>query len=152
MKRNQSQTKRSSRSIPKCFGSEWGRSISKYRKDQIVYTQGEPTILLIFRAVGQEDRRSEQGEAVVGLFGTGIFGEGDDRSTAASGTVRAMADWYRTITKADVTRGSTKNRRLPSFYRALRLATGVEEDLVINCSIERKAAGTDASALANFGK
>src|SRR5450631_3639605 len=57
-----------------------GRSISNYRKDQIIYTQGEPADSVFYIQSGKVKKTvvSEQGkEAVVGVFGTGdFFGEG----------------------------------------------------------------------------
>src|SRR4030095_3249695 len=57
-----------------------GRAISEYRKDQIVYAQGEPADSVFYIQSGKVKKTvvSEQGkEAVVALLGTGdFFGEG----------------------------------------------------------------------------
>src|ERR1700692_3171374 len=57
-----------------------GRVISDYRKDQIVYTQGDPADSVFYIQSGKVKRTvvSEHGkEAVVALLGTGdFFGEG----------------------------------------------------------------------------
>src|SRR6266404_1521437 len=67
---------------PKVFLSKvnGGRAISDYRKDQIVYTQGEPADSVFYIQSGKVKKTvvSEQGkEAVVALLETGdFFGEG----------------------------------------------------------------------------
>ena len=67
---------------PKAFLSKvnGGRSISDYRKDQIVYTQGEPADSVFYIQSGKVKKTvvSELGkEAVVALLGAGdFFGEG----------------------------------------------------------------------------
>jgi len=67
---------------PKAFLSKvnGGRAISDYRKDQTVYTQGEPADSVFYIQSGKVKKTvvSEQGkEAVVALLGTGdFFGEG----------------------------------------------------------------------------
>src|ERR1700682_5875488 len=67
---------------PKVFLSKvnGGRAISDYRKDQNVYTQGEPADSVFYIQSGKIRKTvvSEQGkEAVVALLGTGdFFGEG----------------------------------------------------------------------------
>ncbi|MFZ2078449.1 MAG: cyclic nucleotide-binding domain-containing protein [Xanthobacteraceae bacterium] len=67
---------------PKVFLSKvnGGRAISDYRKDQIVYTQGEPADSVFYIQSGKVKKTviSEQGkEAVVAILGTGdFFGEG----------------------------------------------------------------------------
>src|SRR6266852_4261471 len=67
---------------PKVFLSKvnGGRAISDYRKDQIVYTQGEPADSVFYIRSGKVKKTvvSEQGkEAVVAVLGTGdFFGEG----------------------------------------------------------------------------
>src|SRR5260370_17919501 len=57
-----------------------GRAISDYRKDQIVYRQGEPADSVFYIQSGKVKKTviSDQGkEAVVALLGTGdFFGEG----------------------------------------------------------------------------
>src|SRR6202163_3504739 len=87
-----------------------GRAISNYRKNQIVYTQGQPADSVFYIQSGKVKKTvvSEQGkEAVVGLFGTGdFFGEGCMTGQPLRlGTVRAMAESVIVrIAKADVTR------------------------------------------------
>jgi CRP/FNR family transcriptional regulator, cyclic AMP receptor protein len=67
---------------PKVFLSkvDGGRTISDYRKDQIVYGQGDLADCVFFIQSGKVKKTvvSEQGkEAVVALLGTGdFFGEG----------------------------------------------------------------------------
>src|SRR6202451_2736810 len=67
---------------PKVFLSKvnGGRAIADYRKDQVVYTQGEPADAVFYIQSGKVKKTvlSEQGkEAVVALLGTGdFFGEG----------------------------------------------------------------------------
>src|SRR5258706_14522468 len=67
---------------PKVFLSKvnGGRAISDYRKDQIVYTQGEPADSVFYIQIGKVKKTvvSEHGKkAVVALLGTGdFFGEG----------------------------------------------------------------------------
>src|ERR1022692_3426454 len=67
---------------PKVFLSKvnGGRAISDYRKDQIVYRQGDPADSVFYIQSGKVKKTvvSEHGkEAVVALLGTGdFFGEG----------------------------------------------------------------------------
>jgi CRP/FNR family cyclic AMP-dependent transcriptional regulator len=67
---------------PKAFLSKvnGGRAVSDYRKDQIVYRQGEPSDSVFYVQSGKVKQTvlSEHGkEAVVALLGTGdFFGEG----------------------------------------------------------------------------
>jgi CRP/FNR family transcriptional regulator, cyclic AMP receptor protein len=96
---------------PKAFLSEvnGGRAISNYRKDQIVYTQGESADSVFYIQSGKVKTTvvSERGkEAVVSLLGTGdFFGEGcltGQRLRLA--TVSAMTESVIVrITKADTT-------------------------------------------------
>src|SRR5476649_2458561 len=87
-----------------------GRSISNYRKDQTVYTQGAPIYSVFYIQSGKVKKTvvSEQGkEAVVGLFGSGdFFGEGClTGQPLRLGTVRAMTECVIVrITKANITR------------------------------------------------
>src|SRR5438876_5642934 len=66
---------------PKVFLSKvnGGRAISDYRKDQVVYTQGQPADSVFYIQSGKVKKTviSEHGkEAVVALLGTGdFFGE-----------------------------------------------------------------------------
>jgi CRP/FNR family transcriptional regulator, cyclic AMP receptor protein len=67
---------------PKAFLSKvnGGRAISDYRKDQIVFRQGDPADAVFYIRSGKVKKTvvSEEGkEAVVALLGTGdFFGEG----------------------------------------------------------------------------
>src|ERR1700684_4083941 len=84
-----------------------GRSISDYRKGQIVYTQGEPADSVFYTQSGKVRKTvvSEQGkEAVVALLGTGdFFGEGClTGQPLRLATVSAMTECVIVrITKAD---------------------------------------------------
>src|SRR6202795_3433553 len=87
-----------------------GRSISNYRKDQIVYTQGEPADSVFYIQSGKVKKTvvSEQGkEAVVALFGTcDFFGEGClTGQPLRLATVSAMTKCMIVrISEADITR------------------------------------------------
>src|SRR5664279_1813004 len=67
---------------PKVFLSKvnGGRTVSKYRKNQVVYRQGEPADAVFYIQTGKAKKTviSEQGkEAVVAVLGPGdFFGEG----------------------------------------------------------------------------
>jgi CRP/FNR family transcriptional regulator, cyclic AMP receptor protein len=138
-----------------------GRSISNYRKDQTVYTQGAPADAVFYIQSGKVKKTvvSKQGkEAVVGLFGTGdFFGEGCMTGQPLRlGTVRAMAESVIVrITKADVTRVIHEEPAFAELFIAHLLARNsrVEEDLVdqlFNSSEKRLA--RILLLLANFGK
>jgi CRP/FNR family transcriptional regulator, cyclic AMP receptor protein len=79
--------------LPKVNG---GRAISDYRKDQIVYTQGEPADSVFYIQSGKVKKTvvSEQGkEAVVALLGTGdFFGEGCDIRTITHSVIAETVD------------------------------------------------------------
>ena len=97
---------------PKVFLAkvDGGRSISGYRKDQIVYTQGEPADSVFYIRSGKVKQTvvSEQGkEAVVALLETGdFFGEGClTGQPLRLATVSAVAESVIVrITKAGITR------------------------------------------------
>src|SRR5260221_12294981 len=97
---------------PKVFLSKvnGGRAISDYRKDKIVYTQGEPADSVFYIQSGKVKKTvvSEQGkEAVVALLGNGdFFGEGCLSGQALRlVTVSAMTECVIVqIIKADSTR------------------------------------------------
>jgi CRP/FNR family transcriptional regulator, cyclic AMP receptor protein len=138
-----------------------GRSISNYRKDQIVYTQGQPADSVFYIQSGKVKKTvlSEQGkEAVVALFGTGdFFGEGClTGQPLRLGTVTAMAESVIVrITKVDVTRVIHEEPAFAELFIAHLLARNsrVEEDLVdqlFNSSEKRLA--RMLLLLANFGK
>jgi CRP/FNR family cyclic AMP-dependent transcriptional regulator len=148
---------------PKAFLSEvnGGRAISNYRKDQIVYTQGESADSVFYIQSGKVKTTvvSERGkEAVVSLLGTGdFFGEGcltGQRLRLA--TVSAMTESVIVrITKADTTRVIHKEPAFAELFIAHLLARNlrVEEDLVdqlFNSSEKRLA--RVLLLLANFGK
>jgi CRP/FNR family transcriptional regulator, cyclic AMP receptor protein len=86
-----------------------GRAISAYRKDQIVYTQGEPADSVFYIQSGKVEKTvvSEQGkEAVVALLGTGdFFGEGClTGQSLRLATVSAMTECViARIAKVDIT-------------------------------------------------
>src|ERR1700722_15767259 len=84
---------------PKVFLSKvnGGRAISDYRKDRIVYRQGDPADSVFYIRSGKVKSTvvSEQGkEAVVALLGTGdFFGEGClTGQPQRLGTVSAMTE------------------------------------------------------------
>jgi len=148
---------------PKVFLSKvnGGRTISDYRKDQIVYSQGDPADFVFFIQSGKVKKTvvSEQGkEAVVALLGTGdFFGEaclaGEVRRLA---TVSAMTkSVIARISKADITRVIHEEPAFAELFISHLLARNsrVEEDLVdqlFNSSEKRLA--RVLLLLANFGK
>ncbi len=138
-----------------------GRSISNYRKDQTVYTQGAPADAVFYIQSGEAKRTvvSEQGkEAVVALYGTGdFFGEGClTGQPLRLGTVRAMTECVIVrITKADVIRVIHDEPAFAELFIAHLLARNsrVEADLVdqlFNSSEKRLA--RILLLLAHFGK
>jgi CRP/FNR family cyclic AMP-dependent transcriptional regulator len=148
---------------PKVFLSKvnGGRAISDYRKDQIVYRQGDPSDSVFFIQSGKVKKTviSEQGkEAVVALLGIGdFFGEG-----CLAGEVRRLATVSAMtksvivqISKADITRVIHEEPAFAELFIAHLLARNsrVEEDLVdqlFNSSEKRLA--RVLLLLANFGK
>ena len=148
---------------PKVFLSkvDGGRAISDYRKDQNVYTQGEPADSVFYIQSGKVRKTvvSERGkEAVVPLLGTGdFFGEGclagQPRRLA---TVSAMTECVIVrIAKADIIRVIHNEPTFAELFIAHLLARNsrVEEDLVDQLfnSSEKRLART-LLLLANFGK
>src|ERR1700693_6329364 len=138
-----------------------GRSISNYRKDQIVYTQGQPADSVFYIQSGKVKKTvlSEQGkEAVVALFGTGdFFGEGCMTGQPLRlATVRAMTECViARIAKTDVIRVIHEEPAFAELFIAHLLARNsrVEEDLVdqlFNSSEKRLA--RMLLLLAHFGK
>ncbi|MGC1357906.1 MAG: cyclic nucleotide-binding domain-containing protein, partial [Xanthobacteraceae bacterium] len=87
-----------------------GRSVSDYRKDQIVFRQGDPADAVFYIQSGKAKRTviSEQGkEAVVAILGAGdFFGEGClAGETLHLSTVSALTKCtIARISKADITR------------------------------------------------
>jgi CRP/FNR family cyclic AMP-dependent transcriptional regulator len=138
-----------------------GRTIADYRKDQIVYRQGDPAEFVFFIQSGKVKKTvvSEQGkEAVVALLGAGdFFGEG-----CLAGEVRRLATVsamtkcvIAQISKADITRVIHEEPAFAELFIAHLLARNsrVEEDLVdqlFNSSEKRLA--RILLLLANFGK
>jgi len=148
---------------PKVFLSKanGGRAISKYQKNQIVYTQGESADAVFYIQSGKVKKTvvSEQGkEAVVALLGTGdFFGEGcmsgQPRRLA---TVTAMTECViARISKADITRVIHEEPAFAELFISHLLARNVrvEADLVDQLfnSSEKRLART-LLLLANFGK
>src|SRR6266446_7653105 len=148
---------------PKVFLSKvnGGRAISDYRKDQIVYTQGEPADSVFYIQSGKVKKTvvSEQGkEAVVALLETGdFFGEGClTGQPLRLATVSAVTECViARISKADITRVIHEEPAFAELFIAHLLARNsrVEEDLVDQLfnSSEKRLART-LLLLANFGK
>jgi CRP/FNR family transcriptional regulator, cyclic AMP receptor protein len=143
---------------PKVFLSKvnGGRAISKYLKDELVFTQGEPadSVFVVKKTVV-----SEQGkEAVVALLGTGdFFGEGClTGEPLRLATVSAMTECVIVrISKADITRVVHEEPAFAELFIAHLLARNIrmEEDPVdqlFNSSEKRLA--RVLLLLANFGK
>ena len=138
-----------------------GRSIGKYRKDQIVFSQGDPADAIFYIQKGKAKVTvvSEQGkEAVVAILGPDdFFGEGclagQPRRMA---TVSTMAEGlFMRLEKASVVRVIHDEPTFSEMFIAHLLARTirVEEDLVdqlFNSSEKRLA--RMLLLLANFGK
>ena len=148
---------------PKVFLSKvnGGRVISAYRKEKIVYRQGEPADSVFYIQSGKVKTTviSEQGkEAVVALLGAGdFFGEGClTGQPLRLSTVTAMTESVVVrITKADITRVIHEEPAFAELFISHLLARNsrVEEDLVdqlFNSSEKRLA--RVLLLLANFGK
>ena len=138
-----------------------GRATSDYRKDQVVYRQGDPADSVFFIQSGKVKKTvvSEQGkEAVVAVLGTGdFFGE---RCLAGHvlrlATVSAMTKCViARISKVDITRVIHEEPAFAELFISHLLARNsrVEEDLVDQLfnSSEKRLART-LLLLANFGK
>jgi CRP/FNR family transcriptional regulator, cyclic AMP receptor protein len=148
---------------PKAFLSKvnGGHSLSDYRKNQIVYTQGDPadSVFYIHKGKAKITVLSEQGkEAVVALLGPeDFFGEGclagQPRRMA---TASAMTDCsIARMAKEDVVRVIHEQPAFSELFISHLLARNirVEEDLVdqlFNSSEKRLA--RVLLLLANFGK
>jgi CRP/FNR family cyclic AMP-dependent transcriptional regulator len=138
-----------------------GRSIGKYRKDQIVFSQGDPADAIFYIQKGKAKVTvvSEQGkEAVVAILGPDdFFGEGclagQPRRMA---TVSTMAEGlFMRLEKASVIRVIHDEPAFSELFITHLLARNirVEEDLVdqlFNSSEKRLA--RMLLLLANFGK
>ena len=148
---------------PKVFLSKvnGGRAISDYRKDHIVYRQGDPADSVFFIQSGKVKKTvvSKQGkEAVVALLGTGdFFGEGCLAGEALRlATVSALTKCVIVqISKAAITRVIHEEPAFAELFISHLLARNsrVEEDLVdqlFNSSEKRLA--RILLLLANFGK
>ena len=148
---------------PKAFLAKvnGGRAIADYRKDQIVYRQGDPADAVFYIRSGKVKSTvvSEQGkEAVVALLGTGdFFGEGClTGQPLRLATVSALTECVIVrIAKADITRVIHDEPTFAELFIAHLLARNsrVEEDLVdqlFNSSEKRLA--RILLLLANFGK
>jgi CRP/FNR family transcriptional regulator, cyclic AMP receptor protein len=148
---------------PKVFLSKvnGGRAISDYRKDQIVYRQGDPADSVFYIRNGKVKATvvSEQGkEAVVALLGADdFFGEGCLAGQPLRlSTASAMAQCVIVrIAKADITRVIHEEPAFAELFISHLLARNsrVEEDLVDQLfnSSEKRLART-LLLLANFGK
>src|ERR1700730_9629038 len=148
---------------PKVFLSKvnGGRTISDYRRDQNVFTQGERADSVFFIQSGKVKKTvvSEQGkEAVVALLGTGdFFGEGCLAGEVLRlATVSAMTKCVvARISKAVITRVIHQQPAFAELFISHLLARNsrVEEDLVdqlFNSSEKRLA--RLLLLLATFGK
>jgi CRP/FNR family transcriptional regulator, cyclic AMP receptor protein len=148
---------------PKAFLSKvnGGRAISNYRKDQIVFRQGDPADAVFFIESGKVKKTvvSEQGkEAVVALLGTDDFfgegclaGEALRLSTVSTLTKCVIAR----ISKAAIARVIHEEPAFAELFISHLLARNSrsEEDLVdqlFNSSEKRLA--RVLLLLANFGK
>ena len=140
---------------------EGGRTLSKYRKDQRVYSQEDPANAVFYIQSGKVKVCiiSEQGkEAVVAIHGTGdFFGEGCLAGQPLRlATVSAMTDCtIMRLDKAAVVRVLGEEPKFAEKFMAHLLARNarVEEDLVdqlFNSSEKRFARAL--LLLANFGK
>jgi CRP/FNR family transcriptional regulator, cyclic AMP receptor protein len=148
---------------PKAFLSKvnGGRAISEYRKDKVVFRQGDPSDAVFYIQSGKVKTTvvSEQGkEAVVAILDTGdFFGEGClTGQPQRLSTVTAMTECVIVrITKADITRVIHEEPAFAELFISHLLARNsrVEEDLVDQLfnSSEKRLART-LLLLANFGK
>jgi len=148
---------------PKVFLSKvnGGRRIHDYRKDQIVFSQGDPSDAVFYIQSGKVKKTvvSEQGkEAVVALLEAGdFFGEGClAGETLRLSTVAALTKCViARISKEDITRVIHEEPAFAELFISHLLARNsrVEEDLVDQLfnSSEKRLART-LLLLANFGK
>ena len=148
---------------PKVFLSKvnGGQTVSKYRKNQIVYRQGEPADSVFYIQTGKAKKIivSEQGkEAVVAVLGAGdFFGEGCLAGQALRlGSVAALTECaIKRISKAEIISVIHTEPAFAELFIAHLLARNsrVEADLVDQLfnSSEKRLART-LLLLANFGK
>ena len=148
---------------PKSFLAEVGegRTISQYRKDQIVFSQGDPAdaVFYILKGKVKVTVVSDQGkEAVVAILGAGEFcGEGCLAGQARRiATVRALTECtIMRLQKTSIVRVLYEEPAFSEMFMSHLLARTirVEEDLVdqlFNSSEKRLA--RLLLLLANFGK
>ena len=148
---------------PKAFLSKvnGGRAISEYRKDKVVFRQGDPSDAVFYIQSGKIKTTvvSEEGkEAVVALLGTGdFFGEGClTGQPQRLSTVFTLTECVIVrISKTDITRVIHEEPAFAELFISHLLARNsrVEEDLVdqlFNSSEKRLA--RVLLLLANFGK
>ena len=148
---------------PKAFLSKvnGGRAVSDYRKDQIVFRQGDPSDAVFYIQSGKVKKTvvSEQGkEAVVAILeASDFFGEGCLAGEVLRlSTVSALTESVIVrISKGDITRVIHEEPAFAELFIAHLLARNsrVEEDLVDQLfnSSEKRLART-LLLLANFGK
>ena len=148
---------------PKVFLAkvDGGQRLSDYRKEQVVYRQGDPSDAVFYIESGKVKKTvvSEQGkEAVVALLGVGdFFGEARLAGEVLRlSTVSALSKAVIVrISKADITRVIHEEPAFAELFIAYLLARNsrVEEDLVDQLfnSSEKRLART-LLLLANFGK
>jgi CRP/FNR family transcriptional regulator, cyclic AMP receptor protein len=137
-----------------------GRTISDYRKDQIVFRQGDPSDAVFYIQSGKVKKTvvSEQGkEAVVALLGAGdFFGEGCLAGEALRlSTVSALTKCViARMSKAEITRVIHEEPAFAELFISHLLARNgrVEEDLVDQLfnSSEKEASCADSSAFGEF--
>ena len=156
-------TKRRPPFDPKSFLAEVGegRTISKYRKDQIVFSQGDPADAVFYIQKGKVKVTvvSDQGkEAVVAILGAGEFcGEGclagQPRRIA---TVRAMTECtIMRLEKTSIIRVLYEEPAFSEVFMSHLLARTIASRRGFGgpaFQFERKAAGAASLLLANFGK
>jgi CRP/FNR family transcriptional regulator, cyclic AMP receptor protein len=148
---------------PKVFLSKVGRgrTVTDFKKNQIVYSQGDPADSVFYIQAGKVKVTvlSEQGkEAVVAILSAGdFFGEGClTRQVRRLATVRTMTDCViARVAKAGITRVIHQEPAFAELFISHLLARNVrvEEDLVdqlFNSSEKRLA--RVLLLLANFGK
>jgi CRP/FNR family cyclic AMP-dependent transcriptional regulator len=138
-----------------------GLGIRNYRKEQIVYRQGDPSDSVFYIQSGKVKKTvvSEQGkEAVIAILDTGdFFGEGClTGEVLRLATVSALTNCVIAgISKADITRVIHEEPTFAELFISHLLARNsrVEEDLVDQLfnSSEKRLART-LLLLANFGK
>ena len=148
---------------PKAFLSKvnGGRTISEYRKNQVIYRQGDPADSVFYIRSGKVKKTvvSEQGkEAVIAVLGTGdFFGEGCLAGQVLRlGTVAALTECaIMRIPKAEIINVIHEEPAFAELFISHLLARNsrVEEDLVDQLfnSSEKRLART-LLLLANFGK